>query len=154
MMYPSVSSVSLSEVLSSLLKLLHCSRDSRTILWTQPKKFKITTSRLVAWWGYWTPNVTLVITFSTGHEEARGGHMRIDVPPSHRYQALLAVHAHANWGEQRTMQQVKKVFLPMEEKRHKSLRHGMWSCLHREEVNFNLSRTVKKRQWHLVPWTL
>ena len=32
----------------------------------------------------------------------RGGHMRIDVPPSHRYKALLAVHAHANWGEQRT----------------------------------------------------
>ena len=36
--------------------------------------------------------------------------MRIVVPPSHRYQALLAVFAHGYWRVQHTMQQVKKIF--------------------------------------------
>ena len=36
--------------------------------------------------------------------------MRIVVPPSHRYQALLAVFAHGHWRVQHTMQQVKKIF--------------------------------------------
>ena len=36
--------------------------------------------------------------------------MKIVVPPSHRYQALLSVHGHEHWEVQRTMQQVKLVF--------------------------------------------
>jgi len=63
--------------------------------------------------------------------------MRIIIPPSHRYQALLAVHVREHWGVQRTTQQVKQ--------------HFFWpgwradvvalfvtecpGCLHREEVN-------------------
>ena len=42
---------------------------------------------------------------------------------SHRYQALLAVHAHAHWGVQCTMQQ--GFLLARVEKGHKSLCHGM-----------------------------
>jgi len=34
--------------------------------------------------------------------------MRIVIPPSHRYQALLAVHVREHWGVQRTTQQVKE----------------------------------------------
>ena len=56
----------------------------------------------------------------------RGGHMRIDVPPSHRYKALLAVHAHANWGEQRTANRLKGF-----------LAHG------REKTQVSSSRNVK-----------
>ena len=36
--------------------------------------------------------------------------MRIFIPPSHRYQALLAVHVREHWGVQRTTQQVKEHF--------------------------------------------
>ena len=36
--------------------------------------------------------------------------MRIVIPPSHRYQALLAVHVREHWGVQRTTQQVKEHF--------------------------------------------
>ena len=36
--------------------------------------------------------------------------MRIVIPPSHRYQALLAVHVHEHWRVQRTTQQVKEHF--------------------------------------------
>ena len=36
--------------------------------------------------------------------------MRIVIPPSHRYKALLAVHIREHWGVQRTTQQVKEHF--------------------------------------------
>ena len=36
--------------------------------------------------------------------------IRIVIPPSHRYQAMLAVHVQEHWGVQRTMQQVQMVF--------------------------------------------
>ena len=36
--------------------------------------------------------------------------VRIVVPPSHRYQALLAVHVREHWGVQRTTQQVRQHF--------------------------------------------
>ena len=35
---------------------------------------------------------------------------RFFIPPSHRYQAMIAVHAVQHWGVQRTTQQVKQVF--------------------------------------------
>ena len=62
--------------------------------------------------------------------------MRIFIPPSHRYQALLTVHIREHWGVLRTTQQVNE--------------HFFWAgwradtavfvtecpgCLHREEVN-------------------
>ncbi len=37
--------------------------------------------------------------------------MRVVIPPSHRYQALLAVHVREHWGVQRTTQQVREHFL-------------------------------------------
>ena len=63
--------------------------------------------------------------------------MRIVIPPSHRYQALLSVNAHKHWGVQRTMQQVKLVFYWPGWRYDTSLfvteRAG---CLHRKQVNF------------------
>ena len=36
--------------------------------------------------------------------------MRIVIPPSHRYQALLTINVREHWGVQRTTQQVKQFF--------------------------------------------
>jgi hypothetical protein len=61
---------------------------------------------------------------------------RIVIPPSHRYQALLAVHAHEHWGVQRTMQQVRLVFYwPGWRKDTSIFVTECAGCLHREEIN-------------------
>jgi len=62
--------------------------------------------------------------------------MRIVVPPSHRYQALLAVHVHEHWGVQNTKQQVKEFFFwPGWRADVPVFVTECPGCLHREEVN-------------------
>ena len=53
---------------------------------------------------------TARLIFLIENEFDSNPHMRIVFPPSHRYQALLAVHVQEHWGVQRTTQQVKEYF--------------------------------------------
>ena len=62
--------------------------------------------------------------------------MRIVVPPSHRYQAMLAVHVREHWGVQQTTQQVKEHFFwPGWRADTARFVTECPGCLHREEVN-------------------
>ena len=62
--------------------------------------------------------------------------MRIVIPPSHRYQALLAVHVCEHWGVQQTTQQVKERFFWPGWRADKAIFVTECpGCLHREEVN-------------------
>jgi hypothetical protein len=62
--------------------------------------------------------------------------MRIVIPPSHRYQALLAVHVREHWGVQRTTQQVKEHFFwPGWRADTAQFVTECPGCLHREQVN-------------------
>ena len=62
--------------------------------------------------------------------------MRIVIPPSHRYQALLSVHVHEHWGVQGTTQQVKEHFFwPGWRADTAVFVTECPGCLHREEIN-------------------
>ena len=62
--------------------------------------------------------------------------MRIVIPPTHRYQALLAVHVREHWGVQRTTQQVKEHFYrPGWRADTAVFVTDCPRCLHREQVN-------------------
>ena len=62
--------------------------------------------------------------------------MRIVIPPSHRYQALLAVHVREHWGVQRTTQQVKEHFFwPGWRADTAQFVTECPGCLHRKQVN-------------------
>ena len=62
--------------------------------------------------------------------------IRIVVPPSHRYQAMLAVHVQEHWGVQRTLQQVQKVFYWLGWRNDTSIFVTECAgCLHREKIN-------------------
>ena len=62
--------------------------------------------------------------------------IRIVIPPSHRYQAMLAVHVQEHWGVQRTMQQVQKVFYwPGWRKDTSIFVTECAGCLHKEQIN-------------------
>jgi len=62
--------------------------------------------------------------------------MRVVIPPSHRYQALLAVHVREHWGVQRTTQQVKEHFFwPGWRADTAQFVTECPGCLHREQVN-------------------
>ena len=61
--------------------------------------------------------------------------MRIAIPPLHRYQALLIVHAQTHWGVQRTMQQVKLVFYWPGWRYDTRFVTECAGCLHGEQVN-------------------
>ena len=74
--------------------------------------------------------------------------IRIVIPPSHRYQAILAVHVQEHWGVQRTLQQVQKVFYWPDWRKDTSMFViECAGCLHREQKTskmWNHTRTVQK----------
>ena len=62
--------------------------------------------------------------------------IRVVIPPSHRYQAMLAVHVREHWGVQRTIQQVQKVFYWPGWRNDTSIFVTECAgCLHREQIN-------------------
>ena len=62
--------------------------------------------------------------------------MRVVIPPSHRYQTILAIHIQEHWGVQQTMQQVQEVFYWSGLRKDTALFVTEWAgCLHREEIN-------------------
>ena len=66
--------------------------------------------------------------------------MRLVIPPSHRYQTILAVHIQEHWGEQQTMKQVREIFYWSGWRKDSALSDTEWAgCLHREEINLKLS---------------
>ena len=79
-----------------------------------------------------TKNSTRLV-YLLENEVDSNSRMRIVIPPSHRYQALLAVHVREHWGVQRITQQVKENFFwPADTAVFVTECPG---CLHREEVN-------------------
>ena len=80
---------------------------------------------------------------------------RIVISPWHRYQALLAVHAHEHWGVQRTMQRVRLVFYWPGWRKDTSIFVTEWAGRHHRKginlKNVELSKTLQKKcQWCLV----
>ena len=83
---------------------------------------------------------------------------RIVIPPLHRYQALLVLHAHEHWGVKCTIQQVKQMFYwPGWRKDTSIIVTECAGCLQRGEINlkmFNLLRTVQKMSIKSCTFTL
>jgi len=71
---------------------------------------------------------------------------RLVVPPSHRYQAIGAVHVKEHWGVQRTTEQVKlKFYWPGWRKDTAVYVTECPGCLHREQVDLKNVETFENR---------
>jgi len=79
-------------------------------------------------------NVRLIILLEDEFE--RDPLHRLVIPPSHRYQAIGAVHMKEHWGVQRTTEQVKlRFYWPGWRKDTAVYVTECPGCLHREQVN-------------------